>query len=265
MKVRLATQPRHAPIYLGFLDAVRKTWSREGLQGFYAGVLSPVSGQAFLNATQFFAWGQSLALVARGRPMVELTGRDYFLAGMLTGAACAVVETPIDFFKSQLQVEVFREKPLFRSVPHAVSTILRTRGIRGAYQGFSAAFVRNMPFRSIYFWTYENVLRSLQSPEENRGDPKVWKVLIAGGCAGFAQWITCYPLDFVKSSMQGDHPYPEGRRYKSYFDVWHKVYSTEGFRGFFRGLTPCLLRSFPANATCLMLFEYSTQWMNRHI
>lgn len=99
---------------------------------------------------------------------------------LLTGAACALVETPIDFFKSQLQVEVFREKTkrgrLFRSVPHAVTTVLKDRGVQGAYQGLSGAFWRNLPFRSIYFYTYESMLALLRTPHETRADPKVWKV-----------------------------------------------------------------------------------------
>ena len=45
MKIRLATQPQAAPLYAGLLDCVRKTWAREGIKGFYAGVLSPIAGQ----------------------------------------------------------------------------------------------------------------------------------------------------------------------------------------------------------------------------
>lgn len=88
-------------------------------------------------------------------------------------------------------------------------------------------------------------------------------MLIAGGTAGFTQWLLCYPLDYIKSTLQADDPYPKYRKYSGYFDVVRQTMREEGPRGFFKGLTPCLLRSFPANATCLLLFEYSTQYMNR--
>lgn len=32
--------------------------------------------------------------------------------------------------------------------------------------------------------------------------------------------------------------------------------ATEGTRGLFRGLTPCLVRAFPANASCFLAYEY---------
>ena len=38
---------------------------KEGLMGFYKGVYSPLAGQMFLNATQFFAWGQSVKFVCK--------------------------------------------------------------------------------------------------------------------------------------------------------------------------------------------------------
>lgn len=31
----------------------------------------------------------------------------------------------------------------------------------------------------------------------------------------------------------------------------------EGVAGMFRGVTPCLIRAFPANATCFLAYEYT--------
>jgi len=206
LKVRLQTQPMHNPIYKGIIDCAKKTMGGEGIAGFYKGVLSPLSGQMFLNATQFFAWGQAIKFVSQGKPRDLLKTKDYILAGIFTGFACALVENPIDFFKSQLQVQVFKEKPLYATVPQAVKYILKNYGILGVYQGLSATIIRNLPFRSTYFGTYETVLKALKSPNEKRNDVPFTKILFAGGMAGFTQWFICYPLDVMKSSMQADHP-----------------------------------------------------------
>jgi len=226
----------------------------EGISGFYKGVLSPLSGQMFLNATQFFAWGQSIKFVSGGKPRELLTTEDYVFAGIFTGFACALVENPIDFFKSQLQVQIFKEKPLYTTVPQAVKYILSNYGIFGCYQGLSATIIRNLPFRSSYFGTYETILKFLRG-DEKRDEVAFSKILFAGGMAGFSQWFLCYPLDVMKSSMQADHPDKSKRKYKNWVDCGRKLYREGGLRAFTRGFVPCMLRSFPANAVCLSLYE----------
>ena len=72
-----------------------------------------MAGEAFFNAVQFLAYGQSKQLLARYRhshatghaghtlqpAAMELTIPDYFIAGGLTGAASCLVECPVDLIK----------------------------------------------------------------------------------------------------------------------------------------------------------------------
>ena len=76
------------------------------------GVLSPLVGQMFFRATLFSAFGASkrwLAKNADGSPR-ELTIADYYTAGAMTGFAAGFVEGPIDFYKSQVQVQIIRSR-----------------------------------------------------------------------------------------------------------------------------------------------------------
>ena len=76
------------------------------------GVLSPLVGQMFFRATLFSAFGASkrwLAQNADGSPR-DLTITDYYAAGAMTGFAAAFVEGPIDFYKSQVQVQIIRSQ-----------------------------------------------------------------------------------------------------------------------------------------------------------
>lgn len=43
--------------------------------------------------------------------------------------------------------------------------------------------------------------------------------------------------------------------YANMRDCFRQIYQTEGLAGFTRGLSPCLLRAFPANAACFLAFE----------
>lgn len=79
---------------------------------FIQGVASPLAGQMFFRATLFSAFGASkrwLGTNADGTTR-ELTDFDYFKAGAITGFAAAFTEAPIDFYKSQIQVQIIRSK-----------------------------------------------------------------------------------------------------------------------------------------------------------
>ena len=81
-------------------------------------------------------------------------------------------------------------------------------------------------------------------------------ILIAGGVGGFAYWLSTYPADVIKSAMQSDDIFPEQRRYRSTRDCIRQLWEEGGWRRFYRGLAPCLIRSIPANAACFWAYEY---------
>lgn len=66
----------------------------------------------FFRATLFSAFGASKRWLGTGADgtMHELTDIDYFKAGCMTGFAAAFFEAPIDFYKSQIQVQIIRSK-----------------------------------------------------------------------------------------------------------------------------------------------------------
>ena len=90
------------------MDCVKKTLQWEGVPGLYKGVTSPLAGQMFFRATLFSAFGASkrwLGTNADGTTRA-LTTADFYKAGFITGAAAAFAESPIDFYQSQIQVQM---------------------------------------------------------------------------------------------------------------------------------------------------------------
>jgi len=265
LKVRLQTQSHTKPLYSGAVDCLQKTLKWEGPSGLYKGVSSPLIGQMFFNAVQFLVFGQTrdfLLLVSNrseSTNRTELTTREGFVAGAITGLAVAFVESPVDLFKSQLQVQIFEEKAnpgharRYKGVIDCASKIFRQHGIRGVYHGLSATILRDIPAVSLYFGTYEWAKKGLR----NEGEKELasWKLLTAGSLGGLTYWLATYPIDVIKSSIQSDKIAVAERRYSGFVDCAVKLYKEGGYRRFFRGFSPCLLRSVPANAACFYGYE----------
>lgn len=76
----------------------------------------------------------------------------------------------------------------------------------------------------------------------------------AGGLSAQIFWITSYPSDVVKQRIMTD-PLGPGRKFPRWRDAAKAVWRESGWRGYWRGFTPCFLRAFPANAMALVAFE----------
>jgi len=44
-------------------------------------------------------------------------------------------------------------------------------------------------------------------------------------------------------------------------EVFRDKYKLHGYKYFFRGLSPTVLRAFPVNAICLTTFDYLTKYL----
>ncbi|CAK0772247.1 hypothetical protein CVIRNUC_003943 [Coccomyxa viridis] len=263
-KVRLQTQSSTNPIYSGALDVVKKTIQWEGPQGLYKGVQSPLAGQVVFRSVLFGAFGAAKRWLATNpdgstRP---LTTADFYKAGAITGFVSAFVEGPIDFFKSQIQVQIIRSrsdpnyKPAFTTVSGAVRAALTNNGVRGPFQALGPTILRNAPANSIYLGSFE-VLKE-EFAKYKGCEPKDlpgWMTVTAAGVGGLMYWVAIYPLDQIKSAMATDSIIVSERKYPTMAVTAQKLWAEGGVTRFFKGWTPCLLRAFPANGIMLLTVD----------
>lgn len=271
VKVRLQTQPTANPIYSGAIDCVRKTLQWEGVGGLYKGVTSPLAGQMFFRATLFSAFGASKRWLATNPDgsTRALSTADYYKAGFITGAAAAFTESPIDFYKSQIQVQILRAradpayKAPYTSVSECVRATLRTSGLRGPFQGLSATLLRNAPANAVYLGSFEVLKgRAARYYGCETKDLSAAVVMAAGGTGGILYWLAIFPVDVIKSAMMTDSIDPQQRRYPSIPAAARALWAEGGVSRFYRGFSPCLMRAAPANAVMLFTVDRVTHLLN---
>lgn len=248
LKVRLQTSSQFA----GFADCVRQTFVKEGVKGFYKGVASPLVGVSAINGVIFFTRGLAERFVQPNKD-IPLTFSELLVAGGITGACVAFVEGPVELVKSKMQVQYSAVGAKYKNTLDCAKQLVTQYGVRGVYQGITATLLRNIPANAAYFSIYEWSKRKLSGNGTDTLSPAA--VLTAGGIAGIAYWFTCFPIDVVKSRFQTEPSAFGERQYRNTWDCVKKLAREQGWRGFWRGFTPCALRAFPANAACFFGYE----------
>jgi solute carrier family 25 carnitine/acylcarnitine transporter 20/29 len=186
------------------------------------------------------------------------------LAGGSAGLATSLVQGPADLGKTKMQRQSMRRLLGARAAPappgepeyagsiDCLRRTWRTYGARGWLQGQSATTARNVVATFSYFGAYEALKRAWAPPG---APPPVSVALAAGGLAGVAYWVSAYPLDVVKSRMQGDAADPAARTYRSLVQSTRAVWAAEGAAAFYRGLVPTLYRAVICNALTFAGYE----------
>lgn len=90
---------------------------------------------------------------------------------------------------------------------------------------------------------------------------------LTGGIAGIGAWMFAYPQDVVKTKLQVQATKYRQSRWLpdgGFVDCWRSIYRNEGYRGFFAGITPCMLRAFIANAFMIVVYERTQSWVGTY-
>ena len=83
--------------------------------------------------------------------------------------------------------------------------------------------------------------------------------MFVGSIAGVSCWVFSYPQDVVKTMLQVSK---EGTYKKNkwlfdggFYDCARKIYKKDGLKGFWVGISPCLVRAVVANAIGIAIYE----------
>jgi solute carrier family 25 aspartate/glutamate transporter 12/13 len=245
--------------YKGNIDCFRQVLAREGILGFYGGLLPQLVGVAPEKAIKL-AVNDLLRDMFTNRDKV--TGQDsiYFplevLAGCGAGASQVVFTNPLEIVKIRLQVQGETAQVLMAQgmkAPSASSAwqIVKELGFVGLYRGASACFLRDIPFSGIYFPAYAAAKRYVAG-DADKIQP--YHLLIAGAMAGVPAASLTTPADVIKTRLQVK-PRPGEVAYEGMADCVAKIYAAEGITAFFKGAIMRVMRSSPQFGVTLLAYE----------
>ncbi|KAF7729631.1 hypothetical protein EC973_004004 [Apophysomyces ossiformis] len=216
---------------------------------------SPAAGVAGVNALVFSSYNALLQTQAQYRnEKVDLETpplTDVLFAGMGAGVITSFVTCPMELAKVQLQNQTTVDSSKFRGPIDCLTKLYMAGGFRQCFKGMVPTTLRELSFGP-YFLAYESICRALTPKGSSHHEITGPKVVLAGGAAGIVAWCSTYPADVIKTRIQS-----EPNRYKGFIDCLRHCYKEEGYRIFFRGLTPTILRAFPSNAATFMAYTWT--------
>ncbi|KAK2536863.1 mitochondrial thiamine pyrophosphate carrier isoform X1 [Columba livia] len=245
--------------YHGISQAVQRIFQEEGLGAFWKGHVPAQLLSVGYGAVQFMAFESLTKLVHN---VTSYNARDsfvHFVCGGLAACAATVAVQPVDTLRTRFAAQ--GEPKIYRNLRHAVVTMYQTEGPRTFYRGLTPTIIAIFPYAGLQFSFY-NILQQFSEwavPAEGKKGGNV-KNLVCGSCAGIISKTLTYPFDLFKKRLQvggferARAAFGQVRMYRGLLDCVRQILREEGPGGFFKGLSPSLLKA--AVSTGLVFFWY---------
>lgn len=210
------------------------------LRTIYGGGRAMLLGAVLFRSLPFVVYSGTLASLEPWQRTAQLGGVDWrvWVSGMVAGIARALLENPFEALKTQKQVWGTRYLDSLRG--------------GNIWRGLSATCGRNVILVTMFF---------VLSDKLNRTDLPLLgtdlrdRPFLRGSCITVCCWSAAWPLDVVKSQMQGIQN----------SQVTHGCWSHKGVAGLllrtwrgqmlYRGLLPGLVRACLANGSGMYAYQ----------
>lgn len=248
VKVKMQTFPKTYP---NALKCFTMTLKNEGFfRGLYAGTTPSLAANVGENAVLFCAYGYCKKLVSTvtGRHGNEMTVLDKASSGFFAAFFSSFVLCPTELIKCKLQaIRETNSKPT--TALQLTKSIIKAQGLKGMFNGLTSTIAREMPGYFAFFGGIESTKHLLvkYGRVEDVSHPLV--SIVSGGVGGMCLWLAIFPFDLIKSRIQIENST------LNLSQMLFKIIREEGPKKLYRGLTPTLIRTFPATAALLFTIE----------
>ncbi|XP_011833941.1 PREDICTED: mitochondrial thiamine pyrophosphate carrier [Mandrillus leucophaeus] len=245
--------------YHGIFQASRQILQEEGLTAFWKGHIPAQILSIGYGAVQFLSFEMLTELVHRGSVYDAREFSVHFVCGGLAACTATLTVHPVDVLRTRFAAQ--GEPKVYNTLRHAVRTMYRSEGPRVFYKGLAPTLIAIFPYAGLQFSCYSSLkhLYKWAMPAEGKKNENLQNLLCGSGAGVISKTLT-YPLDLFKKRLQVggfEHAraaFGQVRRYKGLMDCAKQVLQKEGALGFFKGLSPSLLKA--ALSTGFMFFWY---------
>ena len=185
-------------------------------------------------------------------------------AGLAAGVTEAVaVVTPMEVIKIRLQAQHHSmadplDIPKYRNAAHALYTVLKEEGIGAIYRGVSLTALRQGSNQAVNFSAYTEFKSFLQDiqPAYHDKDLPSYQTMFIGLVSGAMGPLSNAPIDTIKTRLQKTPAQPGETAISRITAIASSMFKQEGYRAFYQGITPRIMRVAPGQAVTFTVYEY---------
>ncbi|XP_004463921.1 mitochondrial thiamine pyrophosphate carrier [Dasypus novemcinctus] len=245
--------------YHGILQAGRQILQEEGPMAFWKGHIPAQLLSIGYGAVQFLSFELLTELVHRAHKYDAREFSVHFVCGGLSACMSSLAVHPVDVLRTRFAAQ--GEPKVYKTLREAVVTMYRTEGPLVFYRGLNPTLIAIFPYAGFQFSFYSSFKHVYEWVMPTKGKKNGnFKNLLCGAGAGVISKTLTYPLDLFKKRLQirgfeqARATFGQVRSYTGLVDCAKQILQEEGAQGFFKGLSPSLLKS--AFSTGLMFFWY---------
>ncbi|KAH9927798.1 mitochondrial carrier [Fomitopsis serialis] len=248
------TKPR------GFIATGAMIVKRETPLALYKGLGAVLSGIVPKMAIRFASFEAYKGMLADKETGVTNLG-GIFLAGLGAGTTEAVfVVTPMEVVKIRLQAQSHSladplEQPMYRNAGHAVYKIVREEGFSALYRGVSLTALRQATNQGANFTTYQELKKFALAKQPDLQELPSYQHMLIGLVSGAMGPFSNAPIDTIKTRLQKATAVPGTSAFERVAAIARDMWAQEGFRSFYKGITPRVLRVAPGQAIVFAVYE----------
>ncbi|KAG5638437.1 hypothetical protein H0H81_012654 [Sphagnurus paluster] len=228
-------------------------------------VLSGIVPKMAIRFASFEAYKGWLADKETGKTSVG----GIFLAGLGAGTTEAIaVVTPMEVVKIRLQAQQHSladplDTPRYRNAGHAVYTIIREEGFATLYRGVSLTALRQATNQGANFTAYQELKKLAQRLQPEAVELPSYQHMAIGLISGAMGPFSNAPIDTIKTRLQKATALPGTTAIQRIVAIARDMWKTEGFRSFYKGITPRVLRVAPGQAIVFAVYERVSATMDK--
>ncbi|KAF5306197.1 hypothetical protein FQR65_LT07474 [Abscondita terminalis] len=259
----LRARGQHAVHYKNVFHAAVVVIQNDGILGLQKGLSAAVIMHCIRNSVRLglYQWASNKGFItdANGKTVFYKS----FLISAFSGAAGAFCGSPLFLIKTQLQSQTTK----LIAVGHqhgrtgtffAIRDIYKEHGIRGMWRGANGTMLRALVGSSLCSIDFFAMMKDVLDQHTLFVNSPTLRTLTASIIGGILQVISMTPFDLVSTRLYNQPVDSNGKGvlYKNIPDCFKKIWTTEGFRGFYKGVTANYMRLGPHGALTLVFWDY---------
>ncbi|KAF2417672.1 mitochondrial carrier [Tothia fuscella] len=249
----------------GMAGAVTRVWGRGGVFGFYQGLIP----WAWIEAS---TKGAVLLFVAsEAEYYVKNFGASNFVAGISGGmlGGLAQAYATMGFCTCMKTVEITKHKAVAGGAkpPGTIATfmgIYRAEGIKGINKGVNAVAVRQVTNWGSRFGlsrVAENGIRKFTGKGDTDKLSVMEKITASAIGGGLSAWNQ--PIEVIRVEMQSKKEDPNRPKKMTVGNTARYVYSQNGLKGLYRGVTPRIGLGVWQTVCMVALGDVAKEWVEK--